>query len=74
MTESTRYPRPQGLQIDALHDLAWDIRDNDEGIIPAGENYDRWLYWLRRHEGFADGELEVKNPTATGPIIIGYKD
>lgn len=74
MTDAPNYPRPRGLQVDALRDLAWDIRDNGQGSIPAGENYDRWLYWLHRHEGFTDWELEVKNPTATGNIIIGYKD
>lgn len=74
MTESTKYPEPFGLEIDALHDAAWDIRDYGVTTLHPGENYEQWMYWLKRYEGFGDEELEVKNPTAMGAIIIGYRD
>lgn len=73
MTDA-KYPRPYGLQIDALYDAAWDLRDHRQTVIPAGENYEKWFYWLCRHEGFSADEIEVNNRTATGPIIIRYKD
>lgn len=61
MTESTtpRYPKPLGLEVDALHDAAWDLRDYREAFIHDDTDSEKWLWWLQRYEGFADGEIEI---------------
>lgn len=57
--EPKKYPKPQGLEVDRLHDAAWDLRDYRSCWIPLGEDRDKWLYWLRRYEGFGDEEIEL---------------
>lgn len=59
MTDSPTYPKPQGDDEDRLSDAAWDLRDYGECRIPNGEDPDQWLYWLRRHQGFAQEEIEL---------------
>lgn len=73
MTESTKWPKPEGLQIDLLHDAAWDIRDYGIAQIPTTENPEQILHWLCRHQGFSTEEIAVLH-TLNSVFYIGYKD
>lgn len=74
MTESTtpRHPKPLGLEVDALHDAAWDLRDYGEAFIHDDTDEDKWGWWLRRYEGFAEDELEII--ILANVLHIKYKD
>lgn len=74
MTESTmpRHPKPLGLEVDALHDAAWDLRDYREAYIHDDTDDAKWAWWLRRYEGFAEGEFEIK--THANYLHITRKD
>lgn len=77
MTESTKYPKPIGLELDALSDAAWDLRDCDEAFIHDSTDSGKWLYWLRRYEGFAEDEIRaeiIKSPVGNPAIHITVKD
>lgn len=69
MTESTK---PKGLEVDALNDAAWDLRDYGEAFIHDETDPDKWLYWLRRYEGFSEDEIVVK--TLVNILHITYRD
>lgn len=74
MTESTRprHPKPLGLEVDALYDAGWDLRDYGEAFIHHENDSEKWSWWLRRYEGFAEGEFEIK--TQAGFLHIVRKD
>lgn len=75
--EPKKYPRPEGTEKDALNDAAWDLRDCGEAYIHDQEDLEKWLYWLRRHEGFAEGEIRavpVKSFTKNPGIYITLSD
>lgn len=77
MTDSPKYPRPSTLELAALSDAAWDIRDCDEAYFHGEDNPDKWLSWLTRYEGFGDFEIQaevVKSHNGTPGIHITRKD
>ena len=60
MTDSMKFPKPQGLQLDRLDDAAWDLRDYNEAWIGLDQGDPQmWLYWLQRYQGFAEDEIEL---------------
>lgn len=73
MTASPKYPKPDEMQMEALYDAGWDLRDNRETAVPISDDPEMWIYWLRRYEGFGQDELEVKR-THFYTTIIGYRD
>lgn len=73
MTDSPTYPKPQGDDVDRLYDARNDITANGATTIHPEQDPEKWLYWLRRYEGFGEWELEVKSHTDIA-LIIGYKD
>lgn len=62
MTESTmpRHPKPEGLEVDALNDAAWDLRDCSEAYLHGETDIEKWLHWLRRYEGFGEDEVRAE--------------
>jgi len=72
MPDAPNHPKPIGLETDLLHDAAWDLRDYGEAFIHEDTDSDKWAWWLRRYEGFAEGELEIK--TLATVLHITYKD
>jgi hypothetical protein len=72
MTESTKPPKPLGLEVDALHDAAWDLRDYHEAFIHDETDAEKWLYWLRRYEGFGEDEIQVT--ILSNVLHITYKE
>jgi hypothetical protein len=73
MTTSPKYPKPDEMEMEALYDAGWDLRDAGETAVPISDDPEKWIWWLRRYEGFGEVELEVKR-THTYTTIIGYKD
>lgn len=72
MTESTKPPKPLGTEVDLLSDAAWDLRDYREAFIHDDTDSDKWLYWLRRYEGFGEDEIQVQ--ILSNVLHITYKD
>jgi hypothetical protein len=72
MPDAPNHPKPLGLEVDALHDAAWDLRDYDEAFIHDDTDSEKWLYWLRRYEGFAEDELQVQ--ILANVLHISYRD
>lgn len=72
MTEST-FPKPQGLERDALYDAKWDLLDNGATTLPGGANPEKWISWLNRYEGFALEEIEIQSHDHTA-LILKLKD
>jgi hypothetical protein len=70
MTTKPKFPRPQGLDWDELSDARWDLMDNGTCTLPPTHDPDKWIYWLKRHEGFA--EVGVKEHTAAALILEGF--
>jgi len=73
MTDTTKYPKPQGLGKDALHDAQWDLIDHGATTLAGNEDPDRWIYWLTRYAPFAPDELEIRSHNAHA-LIIGLKE
>jgi hypothetical protein len=44
--------------------------DNGTCTLPPTHDPDKWIYWLKRHEGFA--EVGVKEHTAAALILEGF--
>lgn len=71
MTESPKYPKPDEMEMEALYDAAWDLRDYGETSVPISDSAAKWIWWLYRYEGFVKEELEVKR-THTYTQVIGF--
>jgi hypothetical protein len=69
MTESTK---PTGFEVDALNDAAWDLRDYGEAFIHDETDSEKWLYWLRRYQGFSEDEIRVS--ILSNILHISYRD
>lgn len=67
MIESTKHPKPEGLQLDALYDAAWDIIDNRTTTLHPDSDPEWWIYWLRRY--YSIDELSIESHTDTALIL-----
>lgn len=72
-----KYPKPEGDEREVLYDAKWDLIDCHEAYIHNDTDTEKWLYWLRRYEGFAEGEIQaeiVKSFSDIAAIHITLKD
>lgn len=72
MPDSLNHPQPFGSEIDLLNDAAWDLRDYGEAFIHDTTDSEKWSWWLRRYEGFAENEFEIQ--TLANVLYITLKD
>lgn len=69
MTE-TEYPKPEGLDADALQDAARDLLDNGAATLHPDQDPEKWIYWLKRYWGFY--EVIVTSHDSVALILEGF--
>lgn len=64
------YPKPEGLEEDALSDAMYDLQHNGFTTLDPKEDPEKWIHWLTRYRGFYT--VSVHSHTSVALILEGF--